>query len=483
MEQYQDQHSLWAIPVKTLCMTHGVKNTESVDTPPECPSNLLNSSSSFSPNLVIAFLTLSGARTPQGVPHKTSDESGLQSNKIQPTFWVVRGDLNDLSSGLRRWQKTALAEWVAANYRGIVEVVTGGGKTRFALAATSKWLSINPHGVVVVIVPTTSLQDQWCVNLESDLGTPSSTIAVWPECKDVGRQFHIMVVNTARNQISRVTSQGRPTLLIADECHRYASEENSKAISIATSASLGLTATAERQYDDGLERTLVPHIGPIIFNYTLREARTDGVVVDFALANLRVSLSRDEEARIGQLSKSIGMAMQSGDLEKAKRLAIKRSSISKNTLSRISSTIALMETLRGKKAIVFHEDIAMADLIAGGLQQRGHRVVAYHSRIGKDFRRDNLRMFRTGLADVLVCCRALDEGIDLPEAECAILAASTSSHRQRVQRLGRVLRTHKAKDLAVVYSLYATEQERESLVSESKRLDGVAKTTWLEARI
>ncbi len=395
----------------------------------------------------------------------------------------MRYALNDLSTGLRNWQKTALKDWEAAHYHGIVEVVTGGGKTRFALAATSKWLANNSDGIVVVIVPTTSLQDQWCVNLEADLGVPSSTIAIWPECRDVSRQFHVMVVNTARNQIAQVIAQERPTLVIADECHRYASEENSRAISVAQSASLGLTATAERQYDDGLERILIPHLGPIIFNYTLRQARADGVIVDFALANLRVSLTKDEEARIGQLSKAIGFAMQSGDLERAKRLAIKRSSISKNTLSRISSTIALMETLRGRKAIVFHEDIAMADLIASGLHQRGHRVVAYHSKIGKDFRRDNLRMFRTGLADVLVCCRALDEGIDVPEAECAILAASTSSHRQRVQRLGRVLRTHKSKDLAVVYSLYATEQERESLVSESQRLEGVAKTAWLEARI
>jgi superfamily II DNA or RNA helicase len=89
-------------------------------------------------------------------------------------------------------------------------------------------------------------------------------------------------------------------------------------------------------------------------------------------------------------------------------------------------------------------------------------------------------MFRTGLADVLVCCRALDEGIDVPEAECAILSASTSSHRQRVQRLGRVLRLSKDKELAHIYTVYVSESERDKLIKETSRLEGVAETSWME---
>jgi superfamily II DNA or RNA helicase len=89
-------------------------------------------------------------------------------------------------------------------------------------------------------------------------------------------------------------------------------------------------------------------------------------------------------------------------------------------------------------------------------------------------------MFKVGMADILVCCRALDEGIDVPEAECAILAASTSSHRQRVQRLGRVLRLSRNKESAEIYSLYASDQELEKLKKEEALLDGVSTTKWLE---
>ena len=35
---------------------------------------------------------------------------------------------------LRKWQQIALDEWTRADNRGIASVVTGGGKTIFALA-------------------------------------------------------------------------------------------------------------------------------------------------------------------------------------------------------------------------------------------------------------------------------------------------------------------------------------------------------------
>jgi superfamily II DNA or RNA helicase len=389
--------------------------------------------------------------------------------------------LNSLEDGLRTWQKIAMEKWMASNHRGIIEVVTGGGKTRFALAAASKWIPLQENDwAVVIIVPTMALQDQWYVNLVSDLGVAPNDISLWPENKKVKCRFHVMVVNTARTKVSNVVSAHDSVLLIADECHRYASEQNGRALQNKTAASLGLTATAEREFDDGLERVLIPNLGTIIYKYTLAEARADGVVADFALSNVRTHFTEEEQAKYDKATRSLGIALSQGDADRARQIAMRRSSISKNAISRITTTIALSEKLRQKKMIIFHEDIAMANLIASLLHDRKHRVVVFHSKIGKDLRRDNLRMFKTGLADVLVCCRALDEGIDVPEAECAILAASTSSHRQRVQRLGRVLRTHDNKDLAQIFTIYVSDQEESRLLEETKALEGVASTKWLE---
>jgi superfamily II DNA or RNA helicase len=391
------------------------------------------------------------------------------------------GVFKNLDQGLRTWQVAALETWEQSRNRGIIEVVTGGGKTRFALAATSRWLRNRSSDYsVIILVPTTALQDQWYVNLTSDLGVDVADICLWPERQDATRRFHIMVINTARSRAEQVSAAHDEVLLIADECHRYASEENSRGLSIKTTASLGLTATADREHDDGLERVLIPNLGPIIYRYTLAQARKDGVVSDFSLANVRVPFTEDERSQYERLSKSLRIALSAGDEDRAKQIAMRRASVSKNAISRVPMTVALLETLRGKKVIVFHEDIAMADLIGSILHERGHRVSVFHSKIGKDMRRDNLRMFKAGQSDVLVCCRALDEGIDIPEAECAILAASTSSHRQRVQRLGRVLRTHEGKATALVYTVYVSDQEQDRLRKETESLEEVASIKWLE---
>ena len=390
-------------------------------------------------------------------------------------------DLINLDSGLRAWQVDAIKEWESSHHRGMIEVVTGGGKTRFALAATYRWLTSNSvDSAVAIIVPTTALQDQWYVNLVSDLGVSPADICLWPERRDPSRKFHVMVVNTARNRMSEIAKAHKSILLIADECHRYASEENARALRVPAAASLGLTATAEREFDDGLERVLIPNLGPIVYRYTLTQARQDGVVSDFSLSNVRVHFTDDEQLRYDRATKSLGIALAQGDEDRAKQIAMRRSSISKNAIARVTGAIVLLEKIRGKKVIIFHEDISMANLITSLLKEKNHRAAAFHSKISKDMRRDNLRMFKVGQLDVLVCCRALDEGIDVPEAECAVLVASTSSHRQRVQRLGRVLRTHEDKDLAQIFTIYVTDQEQGRLLTETSDLSEVASVRWME---
>jgi superfamily II DNA or RNA helicase len=128
--------------------------------------------------------------------------------------------LKSLEEGLRDWQRVALEEWRKYDFRGIIEVVTGGGKTRFALAAASAWLAgQGSDAAVLIIVPTTALQDQWYVNLTSDLGIEPEKISLWPEKRDVTAKFHVMVVNTARNRAQELARVRPNLLLIADECH------------------------------------------------------------------------------------------------------------------------------------------------------------------------------------------------------------------------------------------------------------------------
>jgi superfamily II DNA or RNA helicase len=93
-------------------------------------------------------------------------------------------------------------------------------------------------------------------------------------------------------------------------------------------------------------------------------------------------------------------------------------------------------------------------------------------------RRSNLRLFRKGVFEVLIACRALDEGFNVPEARIALIGAGTSSKRQRIQRMGRVLRSMTGKENAEVITIYATDVEEARLAQESQNLRDIVQINW-----
>ena len=170
-----------------------------------------------------------------------------------------------ISSSPRKWQKNALPKW-KENFSGVVSVVTGGGKTFFALYAIVEFLKKNPSGKIVIVVPTVALQDQWYSELNINLKVAPSDIKCFPDRSSKTSIFNIIIVNTAR-KICSTHFRNEKVFLIVDECHRCGSKENSKALNIDTTATLGLSATPRRQYDDGFEKYVVPKLGNIIYEY------------------------------------------------------------------------------------------------------------------------------------------------------------------------------------------------------------------------
>ena len=264
----------------------------------------------------------------------------------------------------REWQQVALSEWRDRGRRGIARVVTGAGKTYFAQMCIADWAEGHPRGRVVIVVPTLALLDQWYVDLEEDLGVAPRDMAVYSgeQKAAASARINLMVLNTARSLAPALISN-EDSLLIVDECHRAASPANAQALRGSRGASLGLSATPERQYDDGLETVLVPALGPIMFTYGYDEARQDRVITEFVLVNVGVELSANEQAEYDKLSKQVGMAVrryQNGedDGTRLKIILRKRAAVSANAGVRIPVAIALADRHRGTRTVIFHESIA-----------------------------------------------------------------------------------------------------------------------------
>lgn len=389
----------------------------------------------------------------------------------------------------RRWQTEALSEWQAHNRQGIARVVTGAGKTIFAELCMLDFLEAEPDGRIVVVVPTLALLDQWHIDLQEDLGVAAEEIATYSGegRADEPATINLLVLNTARTEALRL-SKGTPTLLVVDECHRAASPENAKALVGAHAATLGLSATPKRDYDEGLDEILVPALGEIFFGYDYDRARREGVITEFDLVNVGVSLLPAEQAQYDALSIKVARAVRafregSGTEEHLQVALRRRAAVSTRAAMRAPVAAWLADQHRGRRTVIFHEEIASAEQIYRLLSQNGHNATLYHSKIGAAFRRDNLRLFRQGVFQILVSCRALDEGVNVPETEVGIIASSTASTRQRIQRLGRVLRPAPGKSSATVYTLFATEIERKRLAEEAESLEAASSIRWQEAEV
>jgi len=107
----------------------------------------------------------------------------------------------------------------------------------------------------------------------------------------------------------------------------------------------------------------------------------------------------------------------------------------------------------GKKALVFAVNIRHCENIAESFQRAGHSVGTLHSKQAPALRTMTIEEFANDSITVLVSVDALSVGFDEPSAEVAILARPTKSVPYYLQQVGRVLRLHPSKENAMVLDM------------------------------
>lgn len=415
---------------------------------------------------------------------------------------------------LYRWQKECVEQWITHQTRGIADVITGAGKTTMALACADHLRKQISELRVRIVVPSIPLARQWkkaILQYFPDLQETGDIGLFYGEQKDnPQRSFTIYVVNSARYSLSRHVlndmTQKNHVFLICDECHRYTGPSNSLIFRFQTVEaydpslyhSLGLSATPQCERFDSV---LVPALGELFYHYDASTATKDGIISPFHIINVRVPLNGAELKEYGELTNRIAKLIRillrdniayrnlsqqafyaqifavaredSESLEAALDNTIRlRRTLLSNAASRKTCVIDLAKRLaedETEKFLIFTERIEQAELLYEQLKQFfPGRVGHYHSEMTPEMKRHCLSMFREGEFRFLVTCRALDEGLDVPDATTAIVVSSGSMSRQRIQRLGRVLRRSTQKACAKLYYFYVP-----NTIEQRNYLDGL----------
>ncbi len=433
------------------------------------------------------------------------------SDEIPKRWQLTRGvDLYD-------WQKDCVDRWFKEGHRGTIKVVTGGGKTLLALAAAERLQQTEQADLrLVIVVPTIVLMHQWYEELLENGNLPASAIGRLGGGHQDHLQDHrilISVMVSASNKLSSMVEKSGVSdqlLLVVDECHRTGSSHMSQILEVPRAYSLGLSATPERDedasdntVDDSYENSAVGKaLGRIIFELTYADALKHGLIPPFTIHHFGLALSAQERQKYERLSRSISEARSelaaaapadasSGNafFRWIRGSAIKRggeigglaarmtseSSRRKKLLNQMEARMAAVIELLEKEfavnpdaqVILFHESIDEAMRLFTRLRQLGFSAIAEHSKLPDSIRETGLNLFRKGTAQVLVSVKSLIEGFNVPAVDVGIIVASSSSVRQRIQSMGRVMRRHRGKkgdeNTSCIHVLYAKNTVDDSI--------------------
>lgn len=399
----------------------------------------------------------------------TSDLSEPLPRSLQKPRSLNSLSLRSTRLPLYDWQQEALTAWEECGFRGVVEAVTGAGKTRIGIKAAID--EINRGGCVLVIVPSLELLKQWEKNLKEYLPKVQIGLLGGGAQADFNNyKVLISTINSARKRNLFPPRRGKG-LLIADECHRYGTECSTQALDERFTRRLGLSATYERN-DNGKADWLEPYFNETCYTLDYRTAIENGAISRFSVALVGAAFSDSEKYRYETYSKKLAKLRTDlidnydvpeepfGEFIKQVSLMEKvgygagtfaarsylanfkqRQKLLAESPAKIEALLKLKKALnQANRTLIFTETVKSAELIAEVLRTEGIDAQAVHSGIKGEERPKIMSEFEKGMFNVLVAPRILDEGIDVPEADLAIIVAASRTRRQMIQRMGRILR-------------------------------------------
>jgi superfamily II DNA or RNA helicase len=371
----------------------------------------------------------------------------------------------------RPYQLEALEAWNRARGRGVVVLPTGSGKTQVALMA----IDLRKRSTLV-IAPTLDLVRQWYDALRR---TFAIDVGVVGGGEHRVEKLTVSTYDSAYLYMDRLGA--RFGLVVFDECHHLPSGAYSSAARASLAPyRLGLTATPERT--DGRESDLVELVGPEVYRRDIVELsgkyladyETQRVLVHLTPAE-RVEYDEERRLYISFLRmQGISMSSPAGWSDFVKRSSVSADGRRAMSAYRRQREIAfaaaakldylehLLDEHRDDRTLVFTQDNATAYAIA---RRFLIPVITHQTKVSE--RSEILERFRDGVYRAIATSKVLNEGVDVPAANVAVVISGSGSVREHVQRLGRILRPA-ADKRAILYEI-VTDSTGESFTSARRR--------------
>ncbi len=371
----------------------------------------------------------------------------------------------------RPYQKEAIEAWRARRGRGVIVLPTGAGKTHVAVMGIDLW-----RRSTLVVAPTLDLVRQWYDLLRATFRSPVGVVG--------GGEHDVqpLTVTTYDSAYIHMEHLGaRFGMVVFDECHHLPGSTYSLAAELCIAPfRMGLSATPERA--DGREDRLADLIGPTVYRRDIVELSGD-FLAEYETERISVELSAEERAEYDAeraiyrdfvssrgirmsardgWSRFIMMSSRDDDGRRAMKAYRRQRELAFCAPAKLDWVELLLHRHRNDRSILFTQDNATCYEVS-----RRFLIPAITHQTKIKERSDIL----AGLAEKRYCAvvtsKVLNEGVDVPDANVAIVISGSGSVREHVQRLGRVLRK-KGDKRATLYEL-VTAQTSETFTSQRRR--------------
>jgi superfamily II DNA or RNA helicase len=403
---------------------------------------------------------------------------------------------------LRSYQKNAKNSWLNHGKRGIFEMATGTGKTFTAIGCLKEVQRETPELFVVITCPTQNLVSQWERELRKwdfDAITTLKGKSDWrPLITKLINNYNygirtdssttIIVTTYAtfskKEFIETIQKNTKPLMLIADEVHTAGSPTIQDALLPDYKFRLGLSATPQRYFDEEGTGFLFEYFKPTIdcnnchenstiFQMNIKDAIENKILVPYYYYPHYVNLTEDELEEYQIITRKLQPELNKKPQEQNKELLTillnKRANILKNAEKKIDEFKEIIkDNQKLKYSLVYCAPSKTSNINSqmNLVQEILNEVPIPNSIIKSDLtnlkeREQILDQVQSGTLNCAIAINILDEGVDIPPLQTAIILASTGNPKQFVQRRGRILRRWNGtypdgtgKDHAVIHDVF-----------------------------
>lgn len=392
------------------------------------------------------------------------------------------------------YQKNAVNKWEENNRMLLLQMATGCGKTRTAIGCMNNTLKDTNKLLVIIACPQATLATQWKTDVESLKIEEHRSIEIngnisgWEtivkrEIKKLGAgRYKNLIIYTTHQicsspkfiNILKDSNEQITKFLIGDEVHGMGASKAQNGLLDLYQYRLGLSATPQRWFDDAGSILIEDYFGNDNFEFSIHDALTNinpltgkPFLVNYTYDPRFISLTEDELEEYKRITeKLVKMSRYASDEESSgylDMLRFQRANIEKNAENKYKELESILDEIGSdiSDTIIFVSD-AQIDRVMRMLGDRGIPASRFtqaqstvkSERYGGLSERDYIiKLFKEKQYKVLVAIKCLDEGIDIPSADRAIVMASSTNPREYVQRIGRIIRQAPGKYSAIIHDM------------------------------